>query len=111
MNHKRKAAPAASTTRVKSEGMQQDPTWGRGKHFQERAAEPQVSPLRCAPVEMTKGGAVVDRSRAGLSTMLRSGRDDKGWGCCGPQQSLGNGDRGLSTMLCSGRDDKGEGVV
>ena len=28
------------------------------KHFQEGAAEPQISPLRCAPVEMTKGRAV-----------------------------------------------------
>jgi hypothetical protein len=27
------------------------------KHFQERAAEPQISPLRFAPVEMTKGRA------------------------------------------------------
>jgi hypothetical protein len=29
------------------------------KHFQERAAEPQISPLRCASVEMTKGRAVL----------------------------------------------------
>jgi hypothetical protein len=29
------------------------------KHFQERTAEPQISPLRCAPVEMTKGRAVL----------------------------------------------------
>ena len=29
------------------------------KHFQEGTAEPQVSPLRCAPVEMTKGRAVL----------------------------------------------------
>jgi len=28
------------------------------KHFQERAAEPQISPLRYASVEMTKGRAV-----------------------------------------------------
>jgi hypothetical protein len=29
------------------------------KHFQERAAEPQVPPLRCAPVGMTRGSAVL----------------------------------------------------
>jgi hypothetical protein len=29
------------------------------KHFQEGTAEPQISPLRCAPVEMTKGRAVL----------------------------------------------------
>ncbi len=29
------------------------------KHFQERAAEPQISPLRCASVEMTKGRVVL----------------------------------------------------
>jgi hypothetical protein len=32
-----------------------------GKHFQERTAEPQISPLRSfgAPVEMTKGRTVL----------------------------------------------------
>jgi hypothetical protein len=29
------------------------------KHFQERAADPQISPLRGASVEMTKGKAVL----------------------------------------------------
>jgi hypothetical protein len=29
------------------------------KHFQETIAKPQISPLRCAPVEMTKGRAVL----------------------------------------------------
>jgi hypothetical protein len=29
------------------------------KHFQERTAEPQISPLRCASVEMTKGRLVL----------------------------------------------------
>jgi hypothetical protein len=29
------------------------------KHSQEGIAEPQISPLRCAPVEMTKGRAVL----------------------------------------------------
>jgi hypothetical protein len=29
------------------------------KHSQEGTAEPQISPLRCAPVEMTKGRAVL----------------------------------------------------
>jgi hypothetical protein len=28
------------------------------KHFHERTAKPQISPLRCAPVEMTKGKTV-----------------------------------------------------
>jgi iron complex transport system substrate-binding protein len=53
------------------------------KTFQERTTEPQIFPLRCAPVEMTKGRAVVALSRgpenaqtAGPSTALRSGRDD-----------------------------------
>jgi hypothetical protein len=32
------------------------------KHFHEGSAEPQISPLRCAPVEMTKGRAVVGRT-------------------------------------------------
>jgi hypothetical protein len=70
-----------------------------GKHFQEGSAEPQISPLRCATVEMTKGraalrGTVVaeqepffitlggpkahDFLHRDLSTALRSGRDDKG---------------------------------
>jgi hypothetical protein len=36
--------------------MQQDPIWGGWeKHFQVKTAEPQISPLRFAPVEMTKG--------------------------------------------------------
>jgi hypothetical protein len=33
------------------------------KHFQERAAEPQVPPLRCAPVGMTRGRDCASRSR------------------------------------------------
>jgi hypothetical protein len=33
------------------------------EHFLERAAEPQISPLRYAPVEMTKVGVVMARSR------------------------------------------------
>jgi hypothetical protein len=32
------------------------------KHFHERTAKPQISPLRCAPVEMTKGRAVLPGS-------------------------------------------------
>ena len=50
---------------------------------QEKAG-PQISPLRCAPVETTKGRLVVVRGSgqgkqtAGPSTALRSGRDDKG---------------------------------
>jgi hypothetical protein len=31
----------------------------REKHFQERTAEPRISPLRYAPVEMTKGRAAL----------------------------------------------------
>ena len=33
------------------------------KHFQERAAEPQVPPLRCAPVGMTRGGGGASRKQ------------------------------------------------
>jgi hypothetical protein len=29
------------------------------EHFQETTAKPQISPLRCAPVEMTKGRAAL----------------------------------------------------
>src|ERR1700678_1648624 len=68
------------------------------KHSQRRTAGPQISPLRSfgAPVEMTKGRAVLplsvvaeqnpfpgkDRWTADLSTTLlrSSGRDDKGEG-------------------------------
>src|ERR1700685_4558756 len=32
------------------------------KHFQSRSAAPQISPLRCAPVEMTKGRAALPAS-------------------------------------------------
>src|ERR1700679_994001 len=73
---------------------------------------PQISPLRCAPVEMTKGRGVLpatvvaeqdpffialtspDQERtadtADLSTALRSGRDDKGEMGRRPQRGLGN---------------------
>jgi hypothetical protein len=49
-----------------------------------RESRPQISPLRCAPVEMTKGRLVVvrgcgqEKQTADPSTPLRSGRDDKG---------------------------------
>jgi hypothetical protein len=46
---------------------------------------------------------------ADLSTALRSGRDDKGEGGCGPGQSLATETADLSTALRPGRDDKGEG--
>jgi hypothetical protein len=63
-----------------------------------RSLTPQISPLRCAPVEMTKGRAALPATvvaeqdlvekdfqeetaeNADLSTTLRSGRDDKGEG-------------------------------
>jgi hypothetical protein len=32
---------------------------GRSKHFHDGSVEPQISPLRCAPVEMTKGRTVL----------------------------------------------------
>src|SRR5580692_785255 len=78
---------------------------------------PQISPLRYAPVEMTKGRAVVVRScgyleeqTADLSTPLRSGRDDKGEDGCSPQLRLWvRTDRRSLHSLRSGRDDKGEG--
>src|SRR5271170_508257 len=66
-------------------------------------AEPQISPLRYAPVEMTKGRSAIDltircwmRRNADLSNTLRFGRDDKGGrrltspsvaGCAEPQIS------------------------
>src|ERR1700689_1646187 len=79
--------------------------------------KPQISPLRYAPVEMTKGRVVMARSRglgygqtADLSTALRSGRDDKGKGRYGPQQRPRYGQTAdLSPALRSGRDDKGKG--
>jgi hypothetical protein len=47
---------------------------------------------------------------ADLSTALRSGRDDKGWGRYGLQRRLWQEQTAdLSTALSSGRDDKGWG--
>jgi hypothetical protein len=61
-----------------------------------------VGPLWTATV--ARNGHTAD-----LSTPLRSGRDDKGWGRCGPQLSARNGRTAdLSTPLRSGRDDNGE---
>jgi hypothetical protein len=36
-----------------------DASFLKKKHFQEWTAEPQISPLRCAPVEMTKEKSVL----------------------------------------------------
>jgi hypothetical protein len=48
------------------------------KHFHEWTAEPQISPLRCAPVEMTKERIVMNRSeherRAGFGLYPRNNR-------------------------------------
>jgi hypothetical protein len=49
-----------------------EPEWT--KHFQGRAAKPQISPLRCAPVEMTKGRVAMAR-RCRLSNRKRLGED------------------------------------
>jgi hypothetical protein len=55
-----------------------------GKHFQEWTAEPQISPLRFAPVEMNKGSDALPEDRSlgencrSPTTLLRSsGREDK----------------------------------
>src|SRR5277367_4820850 len=81
--HKKKSTHAESPT----------PLGSVEKHFQERTAEPQISPLRYASVEMTKErldtfrkGRELDGRRqelfsaktADLSTTLRFGWDDKG---------------------------------
>jgi hypothetical protein len=80
------------------------------KHFQERTAGPQISPLRCAPVEMTKGRAVlparlVAEQEPGFITLggpkARDSSVEKHF-----QERPANAD--LSTTLRSGRDDKGE---
>src|ERR1700733_2375662 len=82
---------------------------------------PQISPLRCAPVEMTKGRAALPLSvvaeqdpffiaMGGPKAHDSSGRDDKGEGGGGPQRRLlEKKTADLSTALRSGRDDKGEG--
>src|ERR1700722_7738917 len=60
--------------------------------------KPQISPLRCASVEMTKGrvvmvrgGGLVMGKTADLSTSLRFGRDDKRKGRYGPWLRSGDG--------------------
>jgi len=78
--------------------------------------KPQIPPLRCAPVGMTKGrgvtqvGAVAGwEETAGPSTTLRSGRDDKGSGVALVGVVAGWGETaGPSTTLRFGRDDKGK---
>jgi hypothetical protein len=65
------------------------------KHFQEGTAEPQISPLRCASVEMTKGraalpGRVVAEQKpffialGGPKAHDSCGRDDKEKCCSNP---------------------------
>jgi hypothetical protein len=67
------------------------------KHFQERTAGPQISPLRFAPVEMTKGKAALPLSVVAEQSLFFmtfggpkahnfSGRDDKGAGVGGRKQ-------------------------
>src|SRR5580692_1949090 len=74
-----------------------------------RSLTPQISPLRCAPVEMTKGRAALPATvvaeqdpvethfqeetaeNTDLSTTLRSGRDDKGEGRASCNCSCGTG--------------------
>jgi hypothetical protein len=83
--------------------------------------KPQISPLRCASVEMTKGRAALPTTVAaeqdpffialgGPKVHDFSGRDDKGEGRYGPWLRSGDGQTAdLSTTLRSGQDDKGEG--
>ena len=59
--------------------------YGRLKTFPGKDIHTEISPLRYAPVEMTKGrvvgtgnGGLGKNKTADLSTALRSGRDDKG---------------------------------
>jgi hypothetical protein len=81
------------------------------KHFQETTAKPQISPLRCAPVEMTKG-------RAALPQTVVAEQDPFFIALGGPKahdSSVEKHSQGrtadLSTTLRSGRDDKGKGGV
>ena len=84
------------------------------KHSQERSAGPQISPLRCAPVEMTKG-------RVALPATVVAEQDPFFIALGGPKAHDSSGRKtfpgkvrwtaDLSTTLLrsSGRDDKGEG--
>src|ERR1700728_1146947 len=82
------------------------------KHFQARIAGPQISPLRCAPVEMTKGRAALPWSVvAEQNPLLIALGGPKAHDSSGRKTFPGK-DRwtaDLSTTLRSGRDDKREG--
>src|ERR1700679_4213102 len=79
--------------------------------------KPQISPLRYAPVEMTKGRVVMARSRGlGMDkpqiSPLRYAPVEmtKGRVVMARSRGLGYGQTAdLSTALRSGRDDKGKG--
>ena len=82
------------------------------KHFQEGTAEPQISPLRCASVEMTKGRAVLPGESCCWTGAVFH---HLGW-ARRPMTPLskniskkGPRTADLSTALRFGRDDKGEG--
>ena len=73
-----------------------------------KKSRPQISPLRCAPVEMTKGGDVMARGGGSkkvdctsLLTALRSGRDDKGWRGYGPRQRSEKKRPQISPLRCA----------
>src|ERR1700679_3702084 len=81
--------------------------WWSGRYsfkniFREGPLTPQISPLRCAPVEMTKG-------RAALPLSVVAEQDPFFIALTSPAQGRTADTADLSTTLRSGRDDKGEG--
>ena len=76
---------------------------GRWKHISKKEPlTPQISPLRCASVEMTKG-------RAALPATVVAEQDRFFIALTSPAQGRTADTADLSTPLRSGRDDKGEG--
>src|ERR1700689_746699 len=75
---------------------------GRKTLPREGPLTPQISPLRCAPVEMTKG-------RAALPATVVAEQDRFFIALTSPAQGRTADNADLSTPLRSGRDDKGEG--
>src|SRR5580658_3436326 len=82
------------------------------EHFQARIAGPQISPLRCAPVEMTKGRAALPLSVVAEQKLFFITLGDPKAHDFSGRRTFPGKDRwtaDLSTTLRSGRDDKGEG--
>ena len=75
---------------------------GRDDIPREGPLTPQISPLRCAPVEMTKG-------RAALPATVVAEQDRFFIALTSPAQGRTPDTADLSTPLRSGRDDKVEG--